>query len=526
MVKMGLEILGDDSKCIEAALMNTRISVGNGNLGNTKKRWEYDHKNMEFISNLPYSAELAYPYTLIMESAFWLDRDFESAMKWTEELEKKAKQHNDLSATALAWHYYGDFLKDIGDYKGAIYQYSRSIPAFESIGDDRYLSWGHWEMGHLLFALGEIDKAKIHYGTWLKIKERMGNQREIGYANEALGNVSVCQHLWDDAITYYKKYAEAFRIVKNPGEVTKSYLHIGNTYLRKGEYNQAIHYIEAGLNEAMSVPPELRDNVWLAGLIFRALSYMEESYKFLGTQEKFIDFCISFEGIYADILDVLPFQHWYLKLEEPSKKFTNPIFKDDFQQGKIDPTWVWIDKFNDCLYNPAIPGGLEIHAVNGRGLHLLRGVNASAPRLMREFSGDFAVETCISSCDEKPQIGGLLVWKDINNFLKFEKGFRGTGAICTEGILEGKWHFIGRGAMSGSRSEKVYLRMERYNDRFSSFCSSDGEKWMSCGHVDFAADGPVQIGIFASSIIDRTIYCGEYKEGTATLFHNFRIWTE
>ncbi|MEK7396661.1 MAG: hypothetical protein AAB116_06960 [Candidatus Poribacteria bacterium] len=29
----------------------------------------------------------------------------------------------------------------------------------------------------------------------------------------------------------------------------------------------------------------------------------------------------------------------------------------------------------------------------------------------------------------------------------------------------------------------------------------------------------IQVGM-----IDRTIYCGEYKEGTATLSHNFRIW--
>ncbi|MEK7396664.1 MAG: hypothetical protein AAB116_06975 [Candidatus Poribacteria bacterium] len=32
--------------------------------------------------------------------------------------------------------------------------------------------------------------------------------------------------------------------------------------------------------------------------------------------------------------------------------------------------------------------------------------------------------------------------------------------------------------------------------------------------------------IHAIGMIDRTIYCGEYKEGTATLFRNFRIWTK
>jgi hypothetical protein len=65
---------------------------------------------------------------------------------------------------------------------------------------------------------------------------------------------------------------------------------------------------------------------------------------------------------------------------------------------------------------------------------------------MREISGDFAVEVCVSAVsDEKPQMGGLLVWKDKDNY-----------AIGT---------------------------------------------------------------------IDRTIYCGAYKEGTATVFRGFKLWT-
>ncbi|MBM3211550.1 hypothetical protein FJZ33_04970 [Candidatus Poribacteria bacterium] len=36
---------------------------------------------------------------------------------------------------------------------------------------------------------------------------------------------------------------------------------------------------------------------------------------------------------------------------------------------------------------------------------------------------------------------------------------------------------------------------------------------------------PIHVGIHAIGMIDRTIYCDEYKEGTGTLFRNFRIWT-
>jgi hypothetical protein len=39
-------------------------------------------------------------------------------------------------------------------------------------------------------------------------------------------------------------------------------------------------------------------------------------------------------------------------------------------------------------------------------------------------------------------------------------------------------------------------------------------------------DDPIQVGIYANGMINRTVYCGEYREGSATLFRNFRIWTK
>ena len=35
---------------------------------------------------------------------------------------------------------------------------------------------------------------------------------------------------------------------------------------------------------------------------------------------------------------------------------------------------------------------------------------------------------------------------------------------------------------------------------------------------------PIQVVIHAIGMIDRTIYCGEYREGTATVFRNFRLF--
>jgi hypothetical protein len=36
----------------------------------------------------------------------------------------------------------------------------------------------------------------------------------------------------------------------------------------------------------------------------------------------------------------------------------------------------------------------------------------------------------------------------------------------------------------------------------------------------------MQVGIHAIGMIDRTIYCGEYREGIVKVFRNFRMWTK
>jgi hypothetical protein len=68
---------------------------------------------------------------------------------------------------------------------------------------------------------------------------------------------------------------------------------------------------------------------------------------------------------------------------------------------------------------------------------------------MREITDDFAVEVCVSSASdneltvrskEKPQMGGLLVWKARDNSLRFEKGVHGQDEVRLHGYMDGKSH--------------------------------------------------------------------------------------
>jgi hypothetical protein len=97
-----------------------------------------------------------------------------------------------------------------------------------------------------------------------------------------------------------------------------------------------------------------------------------------------------------------------------------------------NPEWVWHDRFEDC--SCTVQNGLKIEAANGRDLWEL---NLSAPRLLRKAMGAFDAQTvCAPVSEEKPAIGGLLLWKDGENHLRLDRGTRGRDEISFQGCLE------------------------------------------------------------------------------------------
>jgi regulation of enolase protein 1 (concanavalin A-like superfamily) len=175
--------------------------------------------------------------------------------------------------------------------------------------------------------------------------------------------------------------------------------------------------------------------------------------------------------------------------------------------------------FGDCSHQ--FQNGLEIGAANGRDMWH---VNWSAPRLLRRISGDLNVQTvCMPAKDDRPAIGGLLLWEDENNYLRVDCGVLGRQEITFMGCVDNQDAVIGRGRLYKA-AERTFLRLERTGDRVDALCSADGEQWYTVGQVTFPVDDPIQIGVHAIGKIDRTVYHGAYPEGTAIRFESFRLW--
>jgi len=509
--EMGLEILGDDTECLEAALMNAEIAIGNACIGNYGEYREYTHKNMAFIKKLEYSVELRPPYVHIVEVVAGHDRDLEAAWEWSKELETRAGKHHDLRGVASAWMFRGDILRGKGDFKNALSSYQKSLDMFERIGDSKHASWCHGNIAGILFNSGSIEEAEAHARVYLRMTEQVGNPRDIASAHQLSGDIAMCQRHWEESVSHYQKNLEGRQSIGRPSDIGLAHLRLGRAYLKRGDPHRALQSFE----EAGGIS---------------ALSGMEEAYMALGASETFVEFCRSFKERHADAVEKLSLYQWYLEPTEVCD-FPQTLVYDEFVGARravpLPSEWIWQDEFDGCLFT--VQNGLEIHAANGRDLWE---INLSAPRILREVSGDFAVQTvCVPVSEERPAIGGGLLWKSKENFLRLDKGTRGEQEISFMGCLRNKDVAIGRGRLGSVRAglkpaptSRVFLRMERIGGRVNALCSADGEEWFTVGHAEFPVEDPVEVGLYAIGNIDRTIYHGAYPDGTAIRFESFQLW--
>ncbi|MDD1444204.1 tetratricopeptide repeat protein, partial [Dolichospermum sp. ST_sed3] len=369
--KMGLEILGDDTECLESALVNTMLVVANSNIGNWVEATQYVHKNINFIKKLDYTVELRTAYVHII----MMDGDPNSAWEWTKELKKRAEKINDQTGLASAWLRQGIILESKSDYVNALVMHNKSIDTFQNIGDAIGSMSPYLGAARALFNLGDIAESIKNAQLSLEITERCGQKLFIAMAHDILANISMCQQHWDDAIYHYQKYVEIRKEidnVNNPVLLAWRKFQLGNIYMKKGDYDKAIEIFH-----------EFADKNVQYGL-FSLLEALEYIYRSLGKRDEFLDFCKSYREKHAESMKELPLQQWYLEPAPISEKYSNLTFTDDLDNEPLDSSWTWLNPLDDCSYKAVkLDDGLsalEISAVNGR---ILVGNNMSAPRFLR-----------------------------------------------------------------------------------------------------------------------------------------------
>jgi tetratricopeptide (TPR) repeat protein len=496
----GLALLGDDTESVEAGMMNAHLAGGYGHKGDRSRSREFLLRNAQFLRRLSYSEELDWAYANVAEMHA-SEKNLEEAMNWLQALERAARQHHDLKAVAqMHCDMGGSILAPSGDLRGALSETEQAHELYKKTGDFKLGATCLARMGHAFLSLGDLRAAEEHLSRALEIQERVGLQRFTMRSLMWLGTVALCQGRAQRGAAAFQKVIHLEREIGGRGAEAGARHGLGRAYLAQEEREEALREFRVAITLATEDP----------SLVALALSGTDKAYD---NVQEFRVFCHHLREEFPEFRDAA-FNHWYLEPDR-AHDFSRLLIDEEFK-APLAPGWVWLDPFGDCRHT--VGSGLEIHAANGRALWHL---NLSAPRLLQPASGDFAVQTiCLPVSEEKPAIGGLLIWKDKGNFLLLDRGVWGKYDICFSGCLEDKETIIGRGRLPVDR---MFLRLERLGSRVNALCSVDGQDWFTVGQVMFPVDDPVEVGLHAIGNIDRLIYPGAFLEGTAIRFESFEL---
>jgi hypothetical protein len=182
-------------------------------------------------------------------------------------------------------------------------------------------------------------------------------------------------------------------------------------------------------------------------------------------------------------------------------------------KGKELPDWgLAIDPNNDCKFIPAGKKSLTIE-VPGTWHDLNPHVNKlNAPRVLRTVEGDFSITVKVAGDFKpggKPQNpksvpsngGGIVVWKDSDNFIRLERFAiarnQKVGAFIL--FLEREAGYQGAEHNQGYAGGDCYLRMERKGSRITGSTSTDGTAWKSLKPIDTLWPSQLKIGLTATN---------------------------
>jgi tetratricopeptide (TPR) repeat protein len=513
IAEAGLALLGTDRASLEAALMNDRLAWCYATRGESRERRAFNGRNARFLERLPYSDELRPLYVNLFEMHTEAG-EIEEASRWMASLEQRGEQHHDLTALGEVRIWQGALAANEGDFHGATTRLRQSLELLARTGDTKLRVWSLNKLGEVFLTLGDLPRATEAVDEGLAAAQSVGNQWRIAWALNVLGTVQLCQGALAAAANTLQKAYQAAREVGLAGSVLPSVL--GRVHLAQGQSRKARREFQEAVTAA-------RDPCTLA----LVLSGLEDA---CPNAEAFRGFCRRFREEHAGTegrsrSDLAQFVQWFLEPTAPGRGTnSSPALHDEFSGAALSG-WVWQDPFGDGSFT--VGNGLVIRAANGRDLWEM---NVSAPRLLQPASEWRAVQTiCVPDSAEQPAIGGLLLWKDREHFLRLDRGTRGGGEISFQGSVGcRKYLIVGRGRLP---VERVFLRLERRGRHVRGLCSADGRHWFAVGQAAFPVEDPgthaqrgCAVGLHAIGNIDRTIYHGAFPEGTATRFESFQMW--
>ena len=462
---------------------------------------------LDGLAHMDYSPMLRTAYVRVVDYCT-ITRQYDKAWEWIAIFEQKA--WNDPAGLARAMSLRGARMASSGQPLDAIEDYKKAVPLYQVTGDAKQEALRHLYMGLRYRMVGELEDSKTSLGTATEMLDEQGDKRYGAEAHASLGTTLLCMGDTNGARDSYTMAAN-MRGHQNSDKRVWAQYHLACVSLAEGDYGSAQH----ALLETLRLPYMYRPTKFRLGMnaqMALVLAALETTYQ---SPQEFQDLCRRTLAAQHSIPQELRDCQWHLTPTKP-RSVGHRHSTEDFSQHPIDSPWRWVDPLQDCSYQ--YDDGLHIYSANCRNL-IPR--NRTAPRVLRMWDGDIAMEVTCESVDARPTIGGLLLWIDERNYMGLKVGDHSPQSVALTGCIDGRDGTIGRGCLPAGG---VRLRLERIGCSIRGLCSSNGCTWFQVGEADLPPSTSIEAGLMGNGRINRTVYRGTFPQGTAIRFTPLETW--
>ena len=215
--------------------------------------------------------------------------DYEEALRYADQAQLLAKEHNDKMELGNAYSNKGVIFWYLGESDKALENHLQAIKIRNQCVDIQGVANSYNNIGLVYLSLSDYERSLQNYLKSLKIREETGDKNGMANSYNNIGVIYQKQNNYEKAIENYEKALKIREALGDKFGIAMSYNNIGLIYIEKNEYLQAIKNLMKGLliREEIGDKKGMADSYLNVGTLY----YKQEKY------EKALEFFFKSAGI-------------------------------------------------------------------------------------------------------------------------------------------------------------------------------------------------------------------------------------
>ncbi|HLO81243.1 MAG TPA: adenylate/guanylate cyclase domain-containing protein [Chitinophagaceae bacterium] len=309
-----------------------------------EKALDHSKKALELAQNSEYLPGIALGYKWI--GFYYFNRSsFIEAQEWWLQSLEAYKAAGDLDGQANMLNNLGSIQYNLGNYAKALEYFQPSYELSEKYGYKLRLATATNNIGLIYMSKpGTYLQALEYLRKALKLAEELNDEDNIGTSHANIGDVYMFMNKDTEALAEYMKAKQALGSTSTylPYVQTK----IGMIYQRKGEYNEALKWLDLAYNTSKELNSlffisqtclALGENYRKTKNEKKAIEYFEKAKEYASTSKAGLEMKMAYKGLANLYADKKDYQLAYIN-ESTYSKMTDSLnaFQSDSIQSKFE----------------------------------------------------------------------------------------------------------------------------------------------------------------------------------------------